>query len=515
MKFVLPTPIGGIGGGSGGEGPAGPAGKSAYQLAVDRGFTGTLDEWLASLQGEDGVDGADGQNGVDGIDGTNGADGDDGATGADGLSAYQVAVGLGFGGSASDWLNSLKGAAGAKGDKGDKGDTGASGTSAFLPALVNVPGDYATVQAALDAYDAAGGLVVGNAIFTIQLPVAGASSPLTERFFWASKDYSRVKIKGAAPVSGIVTNLSNMAGSVGTGYTITLTVPSDVATAAAAAGWALLEAGVILNHADKTKLVGYWPVVSTTSTTVTLRIWGQVAFIGQHGNDANTWRLTVFTTTFKIPATISGSPAKWINANRVKCPDLEDLGVIGGALDGGYTAVDGHLGIDLYDSEIRTPMYDGLSTTRSCSLAFGAWFWGVSLRHHSFFTGGVAVSCSASFGVIQFNGSESNFMPLYSTGNGKNLSSGGIGLFGFSISRAGNGGFARPSFISGNGGYGVQVSEQSRYYHPNGGILSNVSTDVLADSNAHVMLYGVSNLAIGTSSPAINTLGNSNSFIRR
>lgn len=32
-------------------------GKSAYQLALDAGFVGTLEEWLASLKGEQGVSG--------------------------------------------------------------------------------------------------------------------------------------------------------------------------------------------------------------------------------------------------------------------------------------------------------------------------------------------------------------------------------------------------------------------------------------------------------------------------
>ena len=29
-------------------------GKSAYEIAVEEGFTGTIDEWLASLKGEKG-----------------------------------------------------------------------------------------------------------------------------------------------------------------------------------------------------------------------------------------------------------------------------------------------------------------------------------------------------------------------------------------------------------------------------------------------------------------------------
>lgn len=45
-------------------------GKSAYELAVEQGFVGTLDEWLDSLKGTDGKDGTDGENGTNGQDAT-------------------------------------------------------------------------------------------------------------------------------------------------------------------------------------------------------------------------------------------------------------------------------------------------------------------------------------------------------------------------------------------------------------------------------------------------------------
>lgn len=44
-------------------------GKSAYQIAVENGFEGTVEEWLKSLKGTDGKDGIDGQNGANGKDG--------------------------------------------------------------------------------------------------------------------------------------------------------------------------------------------------------------------------------------------------------------------------------------------------------------------------------------------------------------------------------------------------------------------------------------------------------------
>ncbi|MCO6395607.1 hypothetical protein HW575_00705, partial [Bacillus velezensis] len=39
-------------------------GKSAYDIAVDNGFSGTVEEWLASLKGEKGDTGATGATGV-------------------------------------------------------------------------------------------------------------------------------------------------------------------------------------------------------------------------------------------------------------------------------------------------------------------------------------------------------------------------------------------------------------------------------------------------------------------
>jgi len=41
----------------------GGVGESAYQIAVDNGFVGTEEEWLASLQGPPGPQGAPGSNG--------------------------------------------------------------------------------------------------------------------------------------------------------------------------------------------------------------------------------------------------------------------------------------------------------------------------------------------------------------------------------------------------------------------------------------------------------------------
>lgn len=98
---------------SGSNGNDGKNGLSAYELAVQEGFVGTLAEWLISLKGSDGKDGTNGKDGSNGIDGKDGADG---KNGADGKSAYIIAVEHGFSGTETEWLESLKGADGNTAD---------------------------------------------------------------------------------------------------------------------------------------------------------------------------------------------------------------------------------------------------------------------------------------------------------------------------------------------------------------------------------------------------------------
>lgn len=62
-------------------GRRGPEGKSAYQVAVDKGFVGTEEEWLASLTGPRGEKGEKGETGEQGATGPQGPQGERGETG--------------------------------------------------------------------------------------------------------------------------------------------------------------------------------------------------------------------------------------------------------------------------------------------------------------------------------------------------------------------------------------------------------------------------------------------------
>lgn len=78
------------------QGPAGEDGKdgkSAYASALDAGFQGSEEEWIASLKGDEGEPGESIK----------------GDPGDDGKSAYDIAVEQGFQGTEDQWLESLKG----------------------------------------------------------------------------------------------------------------------------------------------------------------------------------------------------------------------------------------------------------------------------------------------------------------------------------------------------------------------------------------------------------------------
>jgi len=114
------------------DGTNGVDGKSAFELAVENGYVGTVTEWLETLKST--IPGPKGEQGDAGADGAQGEKGLDGTDGVDGKSAYDLAVEQGFVGDVSAWLESLKstvegpqGLQGLAGERGEKGEDGVDG----------------------------------------------------------------------------------------------------------------------------------------------------------------------------------------------------------------------------------------------------------------------------------------------------------------------------------------------------------------------------------------------------
>jgi hypothetical protein len=166
-------------GADGTDGTNGHDGASAYEVARQNGFQGSESAWLASLHGERGIAGPppSDQTVAEKVAAyllLNPPQ--KGDAGTNGKSAYELAVQLGYGGTLNQWLETLKGAPGTPGTNGTNGSNGTNGTNG-VPASVAVgsvstlaPGAQATVTNA------------GNttaALFNFGIPAGVAGQPGT------------------------------------------------------------------------------------------------------------------------------------------------------------------------------------------------------------------------------------------------------------------------------------------------------------------------------------------------
>lgn len=123
------------------DGKDGADGKSAYDVAVANGYSGSEAEWIESLNGTNGRDGADGQDGINGTDGK------------DGQSAYALAIANGFAGTETEWLESLHGTDGKDGVNGANGTNGKDGEDGYSPTVTLEQLDDTTAQLTITKKD--------------------------------------------------------------------------------------------------------------------------------------------------------------------------------------------------------------------------------------------------------------------------------------------------------------------------------------------------------------------------
>jgi len=116
---------------SGEKGAPGESGKPGEAIKGDPGARGEPgapgERGEKGVPGDPGAAGASGADGINGKDGAPGQPGEPGRDGANGKSAYEIAVEKGFSGTELLWLGSLRGAAGEHGKDGREGKDGRDG----------------------------------------------------------------------------------------------------------------------------------------------------------------------------------------------------------------------------------------------------------------------------------------------------------------------------------------------------------------------------------------------------
>ena len=117
--------------------PSALYGKSAYDVAVDNGFEGTEQEWLASLKGEDGQQGQEGPAGQDGAPGQNGVPGQDGHTPVITASKSNGVTTVSVDGTAIATIND-----GQDGQNGTSGTNGTNGQDGVTPHIDSTTGNW-------------------------------------------------------------------------------------------------------------------------------------------------------------------------------------------------------------------------------------------------------------------------------------------------------------------------------------------------------------------------------------
>jgi hypothetical protein len=385
------------------------------------------------------------------------------------------------------------------------------GPSGIETQTVEVPtAEFPTVTSVFTWIDTQGGVREGH-ILTVSL-VGDASYQYQETFDFTDKDYSRVVIQGGAAASGMITNWSTLAGSVGA-YTLNIEVPADVVTMASGAGYVLIESGYYPNSEDRAKIYGYWRVQSVVnSTTLKVELPAMDAMT-LPVFAANLWRATAFKSMFRNYV----NAVPFMRLTRSKGPRLKDVGIVGKIALSGYVASDSHVGIWLSEgSELSLPQdINAALTERGIWVGIHGYTRGIVIESASRLIGSFSVTgCDAS-GIRVDECSVVSSTQFFATANGRGSAAWGIAITsgGQVIGQAF--GARRCTVASGNQGRGLYCLEGAYMDWLVGAAIGNTGNDVETTSCATSIIGPTGSFLLGTVSPAVNTVGNSNAYIRK
>lgn len=187
-------------------------GASAYDIAVKNGFVGTEQEWLASLKGEKGDTGATGEKGEDGRDGEQVV-----AETIQGKSAYEIAVENGFSGTTEEWLASLKGTDGKDGEDGTDGKDAVLTAYGIYEEAVEkgFSGTFYDFLSAYLSFSDETEIAQSNLLSSVSVI---CSFPIIKRVYYPFGGYYDQTLTGASAGSGVIYSINKEEGEA---YVIT------------------------------------------------------------------------------------------------------------------------------------------------------------------------------------------------------------------------------------------------------------------------------------------------------
>jgi hypothetical protein len=347
---------------------------------------------------------------------------------------------------------------------------------------INVPNDYATLQAALDSLK---NVWIPKDV-TVTIQVAAGNYAITSPITINHPCGNQIQIIGANPVKTTISSIGTVSGSAGN-----YSVPINVASAAGMAVGQIVIVSNVTGSGNYSVINGAWKItaISGNQITVTNTFQGS-SFPSVSVSGGNVACLqTIIQANGCHGIVLSGGTT---------LGNISNVAIIGNGTAGynglyvGYVPISGNI----YDS----PAIISYGTNLGIN-GFGN--SGVFINNHgSLLAGLIASSNNGSNGFVAGQGSTIYAIsPLISTGN---KISGFIVSNGSSIS-------ASSSTASGNGTYGFAATAGGAIYATNSTASGNANSDyyVWLESSIYASGYAGS----PAFSPAINTVGNQNSII--
>lgn len=371
---------------------------------------------------------------------------------------------------------------------------------------VAVPGDYATIAAAL-AYIDTQTLKIGA---TAKVAVSGV---ITENLSLTDKRYDKVSIEGPALVSEAVSAVA-VAAKVGSYYPVTITLPAgstiitNLLALSAANRFIMLRSASRPGTYGDTLFSGFWFVSSIDS--INNKITLQISVRGSNGNVTTSngpFTATLFGALW-VPAAsgtftaliLTRSALKVSNVGMTSLRGYQTTGVIAGLQDA----------INLFAS---TLIIGGGLEDAICSLAINGAVRGIYGFSSEILGGSWGVSDCSTSGTLVY-GTKILTGPIISTGHDA-ASVGGFSLWQGSTCRVSMSSTAPASHFSGSTGFGITLSDEAAF--STNCMQANYNTasanGVYAQYNSRATISGSS--TVGSLLPAANTSGNTGCMITK